>query len=101
MLKNPIAMKYAQAIFELAEDAQKIDEVGQDLHTVVDTIEATRDLAIFLKHPSTPREAKKQVVQQIFAREVGELTQKILLYLIDKRRETMLTDIVLAYKNLT
>lgn len=101
MLKNPIAMKYAQAIFELAEDAQAIDEIGRDLCMVADTIEGQRDLAIFLDHPSTPRDAKKEVVMQIFAAEVGELTQKILLYLIDKRRETMLADIAQAYKDLT
>ena len=101
MLKNPIAMKYAQAIFELAEDAQAVDTVGKDLTVVADAIEGQRDLAIFLEHPSTPRDAKKEVMKEIFAREVGELTQKILLYLIDKRRETMIADIVLAYKNLT
>ncbi len=101
MLKNPIAMKYAQAMFELAEDAQRIDEVGRDLHMVSDTVAGQRDLAIFLEHPSTPRDAKKEVVQQIFACEIGELTLKILLYLIDKRRETMLTDITMAYQNLT
>lgn len=101
MLTNPIAMKYAQAIFELAEDAQSIDEVGRDLRAVADAVEGQRDLEIFLEHPSTPREAKKEVVQQIFAHEVGELTLKILLYLIDKRRETILTDIARAYKNLT
>ena len=82
MLKNPIAMKYAQAIFELAEDAQAVDTVGKDLTTVADAIEGQRDLAIFLEHPSTPRDAKKEVVMQIFGTEVSELTQKILLYLI-------------------
>ena len=101
MLKNPIAMKYAQAIFELADDAKMVDAVGTDLSTVVDTLAGQRDLEIFLDHPSTPREAKKEVVKQVFGAEVGELTLKILLYLIDKRRETILTDIALAYKNLT
>ena len=101
MLTNPIAMKYAQAIFELADEAQRVDEVGRDLFAVVDAISGQRDLAIFLEHPSTPREAKKEVVQQIFGDEVGELAQKILLYLIDKRRETILADIAMAYKELT
>lgn len=100
MLKNPIAMKYAQAIFELAEEGQLTDTVGSELRTVKDAIEAQRDLAVFIAHPSTPREAKKEVIAKVFGTEVGELTQKILLYLIDKRREAMLPAIADAYTKL-
>lgn len=100
MLNNPIAMKYAQAVYELAEDAQQTDSVGRELRSVADTIAGQRDLAVFVAHPSTPREAKKDVIRQVFADEVGELTLKILLYLVDKRRETILADIADAYTKL-
>lgn len=97
MLTNPIAMKYAQAIFELAEDAKLTDTVGEELKMVIDTIEGQTDLAVFFHHPSTPREAKKEVIRRVFAPEVGELTEKILLYLVDKRRIEILRAIVDAY----
>lgn len=97
MLTNPIAQKYAQAIFELAEDAHLIDQVGEELRVVADTIAQQTDLAVFFHHPSTPCEAKKDVIRKVFAPEIGELTARVLYYLTDKRRIDMLDSIVDAY----
>lgn len=100
MLTNPIAMKYAQAIFELAKEADMIDTVGDELRQVVDTIEGHSQLSVFFHHPSTPREAKKDVIRKIFGGQVGELTANVLCYLTDKRRIEILPEIVEAYRTL-
>lgn len=100
MLTNPIAMKYAQAIFELAQDAEKIDAVGEELRTVSETITENSELEVFFHHPSTPREAKKEVIRKVFASEVGELTRTVLFYLTDKRRIDILSAIVDGYTSL-
>ncbi len=101
MLTNPLAEKYARAIFELATEEGLVDTIGRDLRMVSDTIGEQKDLSVFFRHPLVQRTAKKEVVEKIFGKEIHALAARFLQYLIDKRRETILDEIADVYIKLT
>ncbi|EAX47446.1 ATP synthase F1, delta subunit [Thermosinus carboxydivorans Nor1] len=94
MLKSQLALKYAQAIFELAQEKGMLDEVEKQLTLVESTISSHNDLATLFYHPRVPAEAKKDTIRKVFGSELTEYVRNFLLLLVDKRRETALRAIV-------
>lgn len=97
MLANQLALKYAQAVFELAQEKDMLDEVQQQLTMVESTISGHNELATLLYHPRVPAQAKKETISKLFGTEIVEFLHKFLMLLVDKRRETLLPAIVEEY----
>ena len=97
MLKIKLASTYAQAIFELARDADKLDSVERELLAVTKALDEHEELASLLYHPRVPTAAKKDTINKVFGAELSELVRNFILLLIDKRRETSLVGIVREY----
>lgn len=94
MLSNELANKYAKAVFELAVEEEKLQEVENDLKFIVQTISLQQDLSDFIYHPHVKLEAKKEIFTKIFIAEIGDLTNKFMSLLFDKKREMLLPQIV-------
>lgn len=100
MLEEQLALKYAQALFELAREKNMLDQVQQELAMVDETVAQYPDLSKLLRHPLVPAAVKKDTVQKIFAANVSEYVLHFLLLLIDKRRENYLSTIYHTFLNL-
>lgn len=100
MLVNQLALKYAQAIYELALEKEALDQVNQQLKGVEATLAENPDLAMLLFHPRVPAQAKKETVNAVFAEGVADFVRNFLLLLIDNRRESALPAIICEYKRL-
>lgn len=100
MLTSQLALKYAQAIYEIATEKAMLDTVEQQLKLVETTIAGHEDLATLMYHPLVPAPAKKETVKQIFAEDLEEFVLNFLLLLIDKRREPALPAITREYIHL-
>ncbi len=94
MIENEVARKYGQAIFELARDKDLLDEVGEDLKNLRETIADVRDFKNLLYHPRIEDEKKKEVFLDLTSGEISKLTQDFCQLLIDKRRIRFLHHIV-------
>lgn len=97
MLTNQLALKYAQAIYELAAEKNSLDQVEAELRMVEQTIGTYPDLSTLVYHPRVPMQAKKETLQKLFAAELTDFVLKFLLLLVDKRRETVLPAIIAEY----
>lgn len=100
MLANQLALKYAQAMFELAKEKGMTDEIKAQLVMVEATIAAHEQLATLMYHPRVPSEAKKETISKLFTSEIADDLYKFLLLLVDKRREPVLPAIVKEYVKL-
>lgn len=100
MLANQIAVKYAQALYELAAEHNALDQVEQELALVEATLDSHADLATLIYHPRVPAIAKKETLTKLFSLDVADFVHKFLLLLVDKRRETALPAIISEYRNL-
>lgn len=97
MLTSQLALKYAQAIFEIATEKSMLDQVEKELKLVEATIAGHEDLANLIYHPLVPAEAKKETVSRIFADDLNGFVRNFILLLIDKRREPAFPAIVREY----
>ncbi|WP_346355237.1 ATP synthase F1 subunit delta [Azotosporobacter soli] len=100
MLSNQLAVKYAQALFELAAERDMLGQVQQELEIVAETLRQHKDLGTLIYHPRVLPQAKKDTLRQIFANEVQLFVLNFLLLLVDKRRETALPGILQEYTKL-
>lgn len=97
MLINKLALKYAQAIYEIASDRALLDNVEKQLRLVESTIAGHADLATLMYHPLVPAPAKKETINRVFAGDLDGFVRNFLLLLIDKRREPALPAIIREY----
>ncbi|WP_425058646.1 ATP synthase subunit delta [Sporomusa carbonis] len=97
MLTNQLALKYAQAIYEIANEKAMLDTVETQLKLVEATIAGHADLATLMYHPLVPAPAKKETINSVFADDLDGFVKNFLLLLIDKRREPALPAIIREY----
>ena len=97
MLTNQLALKYAQAIYEITAELSRVDEAEQQLKLIYSVLSEHSDLYCLIYHPLVPASAKKKIIRQIFGRELDKSVKNFLLLLIDKRRESALPAIIQAY----
>lgn len=64
------------------------DRISQDLLGVMKSIEASRDLKLFLHTPIINPEKKMKVISELFSRKVNKLTLNFFELLIEKKERT-------------
>lgn len=95
------ARVYAKALFDIGSESDTLETISGELHAVLDALGGLDpQLRNFFEMPQVPKEAKLQVVDQAFGRQVGRPTQGLLHVLVDKRREALLPTIVEQFDNL-
>jgi len=100
MLTNQLALKYAQALYELSAQKNLLDQVEAELRLVESTMNTHHDLSTLIYHPRVLAQAKKETISKIFSRDVADFVLKFLMLLVDKRRETILPAIIREYVKL-
>lgn len=100
MLTNQLALKYAQAVYELAAEKHLLDRAQEQLQMVESALASHGDLSVLFYHPRVPATAKKEVIAQVFKEQLEDFLYKFLLLLVDKRRETVLPGIIKEYVRL-
>jgi F-type H+-transporting ATPase subunit delta len=98
-----IAHQYAEAILELAlqnGDVQLAEKVFADLTNVNKTVESDRELKLVLEHPSLPAAEKKNILKQLFAKHIDDLTLRLLELVTDRGRVAILPAIEARFKAL-
>lgn len=97
MLSNQLAVKYAQALCELANEKNILADAERQLALVVDLAEQNAELKELLYHPLIPGAAKKETIVRLFGGELHEVVKNFLLLLVDKHREAALPAILHEY----
>ena len=95
-----LAGRYANAVFELAQDQKAIDAVSADLASLRRAMETSADLARLVRSPvfsaADQARALKAVLEKMGT---GELATKFVLLLAAKRRLFVLTQAITAYEH--
>ncbi len=96
-----LAGRYANALFELAQDQKSVDAVSADLASLRRAMETSADLTRLVRSPmfsaGDHAKALKAVLEKMGA---NALTEKFVLLLAQKRRLFVLTQIISAYEHL-
>jgi F-type H+-transporting ATPase subunit delta len=99
--ESGLAGRYANALFELAQDQKAVDAVSGDLASLRRAMETSPDLARLVRSPAFSAadhaKALKAILEKMGA---NSLTTKFVLLLAEKRRLFVLTQIMAAYEHL-
>jgi ATP synthase F1 delta subunit len=94
-----IATVYARALWEAAEDADKVDRVREELHQIADALAEDRNLQVFFFSPYLSSEEKKQGLHKAVT-DADALIVNFLDVLVDNHRMPALMRIRREYDRL-
>lgn len=100
MSNYKVASRYARSLFTTSIELSQLTIFADDLMLIDETIEASRDLRVFIKSPVIRGDKKFQVLSAIFASKVSESTLTFLKLVCRKGRENMLHEIAKAFLKL-
>ena len=100
MLTAQLAKRYAKALFEVALEEKKLDAFGVQLTELHEAIAGHPEMERFINNPRIKKEAKKELVQKLFEKQLSPFVYNFLRLLIDKRRESILRSVLAEYKKL-
>ncbi len=100
MLVRAVAKRYAQALFELAQEKNALDKMEEELKAVSEIVKNERGLQRVLYHPQITVAEKHQIFKELFENRVSETTLNFLYLIVDRHREIYLSAIVDEFINL-
>ncbi len=95
-----VATRYAEALIELAEEKNKLEEIMQNYHKLMDLLNKQEKLFKILDHPVITREEKKEIFDQL-SHNMERSIRNFLHLLVDKKRENLLTQIYHEFNRLS
>ncbi|HVL68490.1 MAG TPA: ATP synthase F1 subunit delta [Vicinamibacterales bacterium] len=100
MTSRAAAIRYARALFDVAQKEADIQQVGRELGQIAAVIGGHETLSRALANPAIPAPRKRAVMEQLLER-AGRLTPalgKLLLLLADRDRLALVPEIASAYE---
>ncbi|PSF37473.1 F0F1 ATP synthase subunit delta [Aphanothece hegewaldii CCALA 016] len=99
-LSTEIAEPYAQALMSLAQDRNLTEQFGQDIRALLNLLQNSQDLRLFLESPVVQITDKKAVLERVVGEDSNNYLKRFLLLLIDKRRIVFLEEVCQQYLEL-
>lgn len=100
MSQRTVAQRYANALYEEANEAGLLETVDEDVLMLRRSLESNDKLSRFFQNPVISEEKKDRIVQTLLKDRVDALTVKFLRLLVRKDRETMTKAILDQYQAL-
>jgi len=100
MLMAKVALPYAEALLELANNAKNLDKVNEDVTMVSQILSESETLNVFLTNPLLSQGSKKEVIKQLFSGQISDTLLTFLFVLVDKKRVAYLGVILGKYLDL-
>ena len=93
----PVAQRiYANALFEAANEQDRLEPVRDDLHAFAEAVHQVPELRALLMNPEIDSREKMDALRAILA-EADELVRNFLLLLVEKGRTNELDDVVTEF----
>ncbi|UIE36405.1 ATP synthase F1 subunit delta [Leptodesmis sichuanensis] len=99
-VKGEILERYAQALLSLAQDNNILDQVGNDVNSILGVLKESPDLQEFLDNPLIKPADKKAVMNRILGDSVHPYTRNFIQVLVDRRRIMFLEGICKEFQAL-
>jgi F-type H+-transporting ATPase subunit delta len=92
-----VAKRYAKALFEVALGQGSVAQVEEELKGILQVIRENADYGKLLEHPNISTDAKLGLLKQAFEGKVSVAVLNTLQLLVERRRESVLSDLVDSY----
>ena len=99
MVKDLLAaQRYARALFEIARDLRRDEEIEAELETLSAAMKADPAIERFLSNPGLSLEDKKKFLGRLYRESSNEMLLNFFLVLFEKNRFYLIHDIALEFK---
>lgn len=89
-----IAVRYAKALYDLAQEQNILEAVKTDVDLVINTFVKNRDFTIMMQNPVIKNDKKQVITRQIFQEKLQKITIEFLCITISKGRGPILTEVL-------
>ena len=100
MSDRTVARRYAQALYEQAEQQGQVEAIDEDVELIRESLDNSHQLVNFFSSPVIGRDKKENVIRELFAERVEKLTLRFLLLMVSKKREMLTQQVVSTYHTL-
>lgn len=100
MKRSRVAKRYAQALFELAEEEKKIDTIESDINLFDEVYRSVAEFRTLIDSPTISAEAKQKIFQAVLAEKIDLVSLHFMSVLFSKGREYILEDIISYFRGL-
>ena len=100
MRAGTIARVYAETLFRSADRHQRVDDVDESVRALSAVLDASPEFRRFLAAPQISADRKRALVSEALQARIDPLVSRFLELVIEKHRERVLEEIVLAWKEL-
>ena len=100
MRAGTIARVYAETLFRSADRHQRVDDVDESVRALSAVLDASPEFRRFLAAPQIAADRKRALVAEAFQAGFDPLVLRFLELVIEKHRERVLEEIILAWKEL-
>lgn len=97
---NQLDRRYALAIYQVAEEKAKVQEMLSELEQVVTLIKSSEELQNIIKHPQINTVHKKEIFTKVFKGKLSDELVSFLMLLIEKGRISEIEQILLVAKEI-
>ncbi|WP_297298779.1 ATP synthase F1 subunit delta [uncultured Brachyspira sp.] len=94
------AKNYAKAMFDVATDVGKIEEIKNDLNVVYSSLLVDKDIFDFFKSSFIDGNLRMRILKKIYANNISEETFNLIAILIERDLIHTLFAIIVEYENL-
>ena len=102
MSTTAVARRYAQALFEIARDENKLDAIAKELAAFAAAYECSEDFRQFEQLPGLSDEARGSIVVELGkSLKASDATTRTMTLLAQRQRLSTLPDLVAAYNALS
>ena len=95
-----VARRYAQALYQEAEATDKAEKVDEEMVSLQESLDASRELDQFFRSPVISRDKKDAVIGKLFDGKVDDLIVRLMRLLVQKGREDILPNVIRQYADL-
>lgn len=95
-----VAKRYAEALYELALEEDKMDKFAEDIQVLLQVFRENKELGELMNHPKLDKEEKQQLMRQILKGSVSEEVAGFLQIIIAKDRYMEWEDIFTCFMDL-
>ncbi len=100
MYHSQINIRYARALFLLAEEKNMVDEIKQDIELILQWFKEAEDIKILLEHPVVKASKKTEILSSFFKDKINTHTLSFLQLIVKNKRENHLKNICMDFIDL-
>jgi len=99
-MEQRVAVRYAQALLDLGIERNSLDQIAEDMRTIEESVEASKDLRHALASPVIRPDIKRKLLQELFGKYLHKEVMMFLDLLVKKGRGQLLAAVAREFHKL-